>query len=306
MQIREADHSDIPGILSVLKASLGETSSKKTEGMWHYKHIENPFGESLVLVAEEDNKIIGVRAFMRWQWQRGEEVYSAFRAVDTATHPEHQGKGIFKKLTLKALDLGKQRGDHFVFNTPNSQSKPGYLKMGWKEVAKLKIELRALYPFKKNKQFAYQVQGKINSSENLLALFFEKQKKTNQLFTPKNILYLTWRYINNPLQDYAVICNKEYFIAGYVKKRDKFREFRLSEVISAANGKNDAKKAILNLAKASGAQVLSIAPATGIQFKAGIAGNFGPVLTYKAINLHAPELLNLENWTYSLGDLELF
>ena len=134
MQIREADHSDIPEILGVLKASLGETSSKKTEEVWRFKHIENPFGESLVLVAEEDNKIIGVRAFMRWEWQRGEEVYSAFRAVDTATHPGHQGKGVFKKLTLKALEIGGKRGDHFVFNTPNSQSKPGYLKMGWNEV----------------------------------------------------------------------------------------------------------------------------------------------------------------------------
>ncbi len=306
MQIREADHSDIPGILSVLKASLGETSSKKTEEVWRYKHIENPFGESLVLVAEEENKIIGVRAFMRWKWQREDEVYSAFRAVDTATHPEHQGKGIFKKLTLKALELGKERGDHFVFNTPNSQSKPGYLKMGWKEVAKLKIELRALNPINKNKQFTYHCVGEIASSDNLIASFFERQKKTNQLFTPKNIQYLTWRYINNPLQDYAVICNKEYFIAGYVKKRNKFREFRLSEVICTTNRKKEAKTAILQLAKASGAQVLSIASHTDIQFKTGIIGNFGPVLTYKAINLHAPELLNLESWTYSLGDLELF
>ncbi len=144
MQIREATENDIPGILNVLKASLGESSSKKTEEVWRYKHIENPFGKSLVLIAAENEEIIGVRAFMRWQWQKEDKVYSAFRAVDTATHPSHQGKGIFKKLTLKALEIGKERGDHFVFNTPNTQSKPGYIKMGWKEVDKLKIQLRLL------------------------------------------------------------------------------------------------------------------------------------------------------------------
>ena len=94
MKIREATHKDIPQILKVLKASLGETSSKKTEEVWRYKHIDNPFGESLVLVAEESSEMVGVRAFMRWQWQQGEQVYFAFRAVDTATHPAHQGKGI--------------------------------------------------------------------------------------------------------------------------------------------------------------------------------------------------------------------
>ena len=138
MIIREADHTDIPKILNVLKASLGETSSKKTEEVWRFKHIDNPFGESLVLVAEENNYIVGVRAFMRWKWQRGDQVYSAFRAVDTATHPDHQGKGIFKKLTLRALEIGKERGVHFVFNTPNTQSKPGYLKMGWEVVDRLR------------------------------------------------------------------------------------------------------------------------------------------------------------------------
>ena len=112
MEIREADKDDISGILKVLKASLGETSSKKTERVWNYKHVDNPFGKSLVLLAEENNQIIGVRAFMRWKWQQGKDIYSALRAVDTATHPDHQGKGVFKKLTLKALKL---RGEGGIF-----------------------------------------------------------------------------------------------------------------------------------------------------------------------------------------------
>ncbi len=310
MQIREANHSDIPDILKVLKASLGETSSKKTEEVWRYKHIGNPFGESLVLVAEEGDEIIGVRAFMRWKWQQGEEVYSAFRAVDTATHPNHQGKGIFKKLTLKALEIANEQGDHFVFNTPNSQSKPGYLKMGWREVNKLKIQLRPLNPLKfKKEKFEYQVLGNEADSKKLLGDVIKKETGTKRLFTPKDMAYLKWRYVNNPLQTYAVVFNKEYFIAGYVKKRNKVDEFRISELICSEKGKHTVKAAVLKLAKTSGAKVLSISPNTGISFKTGIAGEFGPVLTLKNINLKEIEeqkLLNLSNWKYSLGDLELF
>ncbi len=130
MLIREATEQDIPEILRVLKASLGETSSKKTESVWRYKHVDNPFGKSLVLVAVENDKIIGVRALMRWNWQLGNQIFSAYRAVDTATHPKHQGKGIFKKLTLRAIEMAKEQRDNFIFNTPNTQSLPGYLKMG--------------------------------------------------------------------------------------------------------------------------------------------------------------------------------
>ncbi|WP_081210059.1 GNAT family N-acetyltransferase [Salegentibacter sediminis] len=307
MQIREANHSDIPGILRVLKASLGETSSKKTEEVWRYKHIDNPFGESLVLVAEEKNEIVGVRAFMRWKWQRGEEVYSAFRAVDTATHPHHQGKGIFKKLTLQALEIGKERGDHFVFNTPNTQSKPGYLKMGWEEVAKLKIQLRPLNLLNfKNKELEYETSGDEDTISDLLNTYVEQLKAGDRLFTPKDLAYIKWRYLNNPLQDYVVIFEKEYFIAGYVKERKRFSEFRVSEAIVPGKGKKPAKSAILKLAKASGAKVLSISPDARINFKTGITGNFGPVLTYKPINLNQAEFLNIKTWSYSLGDLELF
>lgn len=307
MKIREATHNDIPQILKVLKASLGETSSKKTEEVWRYKHIENPFGESLVLIAEEGNEIIGVRAFMRWRWQKGEQVYSAFRAVDTATHPDHQGKGIFKKLTLRALEIGKERGDHFVFNTPNAQSKPGYLKMGWEEVDKLKIQLRPLNLLQfENKELEYETTGNEGAIAELLSTYFNELKASDRLFTPKDIDYINWRYLHNPLQNYVVIFDREYFIAGYVKERKQISEFRVSEAITFESGKKLAKSAVLKLAKSSGAKVLSISPNAGLSFKACIKGNIGPVLTYKPISLDQPEFLMLKTWAYSLGDLELF
>jgi predicted N-acetyltransferase YhbS len=307
MKIREATHNDIPQILKVLKASLGETSSKKTEEVWRYKHIDNPFGESLVLVAEEGGELVGVRAFMRWKWQKGEQLFSAFRAVDTATHPAHQGKGIFKKLTLKALELGKERGDHFVFNTPNQQSKPGYLKMGWEEVDKLEIQLRPLNLFQiKTKKIEYITSGEEGSVTELLNDYFEQIKTSDRIFTPKDLQYIKWRYLNNPLQKYVIIFDKEYFIAGYVKKRKRFNEFRVSEAIVSNAGIKSAKAKILQMAGSSGAKVLSISPNCDINFKTAVTGKFGPILTYKPVSLNQSKFLKLKSWAYSLGDLELF
>ena len=79
----------------------------------------------------------------------GDKVYRCLRAVDTATHPEHQGKGIFKKLTLQLIDEAAKQGYDFIFNTPNAQSTPGYLKMGWKRWGKVPLWIHPVITFKK-------------------------------------------------------------------------------------------------------------------------------------------------------------
>ena len=133
-------------MIELLKKSLGEGLIPKSEFLWNWKHEQNPFGASFVLLAEENGMLIGLRAFMQWQWKWKDTVYKAIRAVDTATHPEHQGKGIFKKLTLQQLELCKQQGIHFVFNTPNDQSRPGYLKMGWVQQGKMPLKFKVRNP----------------------------------------------------------------------------------------------------------------------------------------------------------------
>jgi len=307
MNIRKAKDADLPGILEVLKASLGETSSRKTEEVWNYKHTNNPFGNSFVLVAEEDNEIIGVRAFMRWQWQRGDETFDAFRAVDTATHPSHQGKGVFKKLTLKALELGKEDGIHFIFNTPNSQSKPGYIKMGWQEVAQIKVSIKPAFNLFYSNKFMDEVTEAKEINELTLQKYSDLKSASNRLFTRKTTNYLRWRYKACALQDYLIFEDDDLFIAAYLKQRGKIRELRISEAIFLAKSQlNRINKIVESWSKNSKAHIISSAPGV---FKNSIIGNFGPVLTVKDLNLeknYLQEVLSLNSWDYSLGDLELF
>lgn len=312
MHIREATHNDTPQILKVLKASLGETSSKKTEEVWRYKHIENPFGESLVLVAEESGEIIGVRAFMRWQWQKGEKIFSAYRAVDTATHPSHQGKGVFKKLTLKALEMGKERGDHFVFNTPNSKSRPGYLKMGWKEVNSLKIYLYPKNPFSfqkhkytlpyKSNDIEYSKFEKLTEAHNIIEI------KRNKFFTPKSAEYLSWRYGNNPLQKYRAVGDEDFFIAFYVKKHKRLSELRIAEhVFNNSRGLIKLQQFIKLYSRQLRVQIITSSRELGLS-RMRLSGRYGPILTIREVDSLEcfSETLNLENWCYSIGDFELF
>jgi GNAT superfamily N-acetyltransferase len=212
MIVREAKQEDIDSIIILLQASLGESLLKKSAEIWNFKHVINPFGESTVLLAEENNELIGVRAFMTWRWQIGNQIWNAYRAVDTATHPNHQGKGIFKKLTLQALEEIQQKRDCFVFNTPNDQSRPGYLKMGWQEVGKIKVALVPIFfyalPFLFYKK-KYKSSITTLELETLCEIHNQNLVAKNVLFTPKSAQYLKWRYEENPLQDYIIFATPE-------------------------------------------------------------------------------------------------
>ena len=74
--------------------------------------------------------LIGVRLFLPWRFRQGQSVYRALRPCDTVTVPRARGMGVFRSLTETAMNAVGDDID-FYFNTPNRQSRPGYLKMGY-------------------------------------------------------------------------------------------------------------------------------------------------------------------------------
>jgi GNAT superfamily N-acetyltransferase len=139
--IRPATEQDFLGIVELARRSLGWSDDDTRFLKW--KHVMNPFGESLMLVAVAGTRLAGFRAFLRWDFRSSEgQTVPAVRAVDTATDPDFQGQGVFTRLTLAALDELAARGVAFVFNTPNEKSLAGYLKMGWRNLGRLPVAVR--------------------------------------------------------------------------------------------------------------------------------------------------------------------
>lgn len=311
MIIRKLVPDEISRVIKLLQKSLGESLLKKTTEIWNFKHVSNPFGESYVLLAEEEQTLVGVRAFMQWRWQMKDTIWVAYRAVDTATHPEHQGKGIFKRLTLQALEDVQRLNESFVFNTPNEKSKPGYLKMGWKEVGKIKVSLIPTFLYFPYIFFKLKTEWNticLKELENICEIHNEKLKAKGVLFTPKSAEYLKWRYEENPMQNYQVITSSEWYVAMYVKKHRFFNELRVVEVIGdLKKHKKEIQKAIFQ--KALKNKSLIISSSKKNLFRMSIYGGYGPMLTFKSLTnseQFVTSALDINTWEYSLGDLELF
>jgi len=332
MQIRPATPQDKPAMIELLKKSLGEGLIPKSEALWTWKHEQNPFGASFVLLAEENGALIGLRAFMQWQWKWNNTVYKAIRAVDTATHPDHQGKGIFKKLTLKQLELCKQQGIHFVFNTPNDQSRPGYLKMGWVQQGRMPLKLKVLNPIGLAYALAFKKGPAGSGAEDptptqswdpkVFSLMDNYKSNSDLVNTELSAAYIRWRYADNPLFNYNYFTDFENFLLiGRIKSHSFTRELRLVDCMLFNNASTNRRinsqisKAVLPYCKKNQIQVISF---SGQQYQShrsalGFMGiipvqNRGPIVTLRDLNMNEqfPKLLDVKNWGYSLGDMELF
>ena len=319
MEVVQYDNDDLSEIIELMKVSLGEGLIPKSEAYFIWKHLKNPFGSSKILLAKENGKIVGLRAFMKWQWETESTSVTAVRAVDTATDPTFQGKGIFKKLTLQAVEECKSENAGFVFNTPNTISIQGYLKMGWFSSGKMPLLIGpgSLIP----RFYKEPITDKIYEQYNTEAAFTSlpetwKVKSDAILFhTPINKAYLQWRYRDCPIVKYgAIIENGKFGIVFRLKKINRFIELRICEIWTEDDAKAGiAIKALRKLIRNVRPAMVSCAPSP--LFAGGkkkLPSVFGPVKKGPITTLRPLAMDKLNNfeqfyyWRPSIGSMELF
>ncbi len=106
IEIRPATAIDRAQVVELCQLALGWRPDQPNERFFAGSTTKT-FGTSPIWVAtDSDGRFLGVRTFMRWRFidPSGAKL-DIVRAVDTATHPDAQGRGIFTKLTLGALPV---------------------------------------------------------------------------------------------------------------------------------------------------------------------------------------------------------
>ena len=319
MEVVQYNNTDLPAIIELMKGSLGEGLIPKSEAYFIWKHEKNPFGKSKILLAKEDGKIVGLRAFMKWQWETQSNSITAVRAVDTATGPAFQGKGIFKKLTLQAVEECKLENAGFVFNTPNTISIQGYLKMGWFSIGKMPLLIGpgSLIPRFYKEPFTEKIYEQYNSKKAFETLSQTwKVKSDAAIFhTPINKSFLQWRYNDCPIVKYGAIVEEGKFgIIFRLKKINRFIELRICEIWTEDDKMaGAAAKSLRKLIKNIRPVMVSCAPSPLFSGgKKNLPGLFGPVKKGPITTLRplAMEKLNtfeqFYQWGPSIGSMELF
>ena len=347
LDVRPMCSEDEPEVRDLLTVTMaGGPTGSRTSDFFRWKHVNGPFGPSPGLLAVHDGRVVGVRLFLRWQLAAGEQTLSAVRAVDTATHPDYQRQGIFRRLTMALLhQVESQDQVDLVFNTPNADSRPGYLRLGWSEVGLLPVHISPVRPlaFLKGARAASTANAAGSASAVAgvtptptpdracplphateafhdaagLGSLLDQAAATHRLHTPLTLDYLRWRYADVPGLDYRCVQVKqggELVGVGFgrVRRRAGLSELTLGDVIVRAGDQHSARR-VLRAARRSGVDHVAVHAALGSE----IAGQ-----TARSGYLRAPghgiglvanprratpvDVLDPASWRLSLGDLEVF
>ena len=330
ISLRPFRDEDESAVLELLEASLGGGPvGRRPPAFFRWKHLENPFGRSHMLLAEARGRVVGFRSFMRWRFDLGGQPVRAVRAVDTATHPDFQGFGIFRRLTTAAIEELRAEAD-LIFNTPNEKSLPGYLKMGWGRVADVPIRVRIRRPVRFVRHLRSRHDGAASPAEEVV---IPKEPSVERpwgamaaiagttdgrgLMTTRNEAYLRWRYGTAPLLDYRVAddCDVEGLrgTAVYrVRSRGRLREATIVELLVYPGDRSCASRLLRRVAREADVDHLTCSfPEGSVQATAARRAGFlpspeGPTLVANPLRDLPVDVWSLQSWALTLGDLEVF
>lgn len=330
LRVRPYRDEDQEEVLALLVAALGQgPAGRRSAEFFRWKHLDNPFGRSFMIVGESDGRIIGFRAFLRWRFDVDGRSVRAVRPVDTATHPDHQGRGIFSRLTREALEMLSDEAD-VVFNTPNAKSLPGYLKMGWKPVGRIPIGVRSRRPLSSLRGLrrtspigprptAGAPEARtIEELPGMPELLRAAERPAGRLATPGSSAYLSWRYGRAPLLDYRVVrvtANGRLQGVGFLRVRPRkgLWETTIADILVSPGDVSVGRRLLSRAARVASADVVTCSfPAGSTARRAARRAGFvraprGILMIMRPLR----EALDLEphdlsSWGLRLGDVEVF
>ncbi|WP_436796305.1 GNAT family N-acetyltransferase [Actinospongicola halichondriae] len=303
IEVRRMGRDDTTDIVGLAARSLGWAGDDRDRAFFEWKHFESPFGDSPSWGAFDGDRLVAFRTLMKWRLDVDGEPLDVVRAVDTATDPEYQGRGLFRRLTMTAVDELAAAGVDAVFNTPNEQSRPGYLKMGWSIVGRptLMVQpsgpvtlarlVRARVPAEK---WSIPVDLGIPIHEAIdadvpLSRFGSSEQEARQ--------FLLWRYGLAPLH-YRAVSIRGGICIFRVRRRGPLREVAICEWLSERRD----PMALRRIVRAVG----DYAVAVGLTARNGLIPlpRQGPIVTWRP--LARAGVPGLDDVRLSLGDLELF
>jgi GNAT superfamily N-acetyltransferase len=340
VRLRPMSVGDVPAVVDLLDRTLGAPSvGVARRALFEWKHLGNPFGRSLALVAELDGAVVAFRSFMRWRFVAPDgRVVSAVRAVDTATSPDVQRRGIFTRLTRDALEACAREGVAFVFNTPNARSLPGYLKLGWREVARWPMRIRIRRPVRllatalrrdlrpgpsldPPERSPLVPAAEALARDDVARVVDASPSPMGWLHTPRSMLYLKWRYAAGPLAYRALVAGEPAGALAIVRirRRGRVREALVVEVLWDPGSRALVPGLLRRVPAAAGADHAIAHAGPGWDLDGDLAAaryrRFRRVAMTFTARLVAPAVgsddspwspVDPGSWSLTLGDLEVF
>jgi GNAT superfamily N-acetyltransferase len=196
--------------LRLLHDAWGDAALTGAEFDWWFSR--NPQG-SLMSVAQENGRVLGVAAHSLYRMALGGGEHPATFSVHATTDPVARGRGIFVGLERKHEEEAKAKGAAVVLAFASAPTAPLFLgPLGWTRIAKLRIWARPLP----------RVAVRRRGAERVERFAFEGDAAAAW---PNHIVrsadYLNWRYLDSPRNYVAYRAGAGYAVLGHKRHRGR-------------------------------------------------------------------------------------
>ncbi len=179
-----------------------------TEDDFKYWYLDNPNGKVISYNAVYGDVIAAHYAIIPMKMEIEGRVAKGALSMATVTHPQHQGKGLFKKLAQITYENAKKEGCEFVVGVANANSFPGFIKhLGFYEVSQLDVLLGIKDKIEPSSKKQFSVYG------NMESVSWRINKPGEYLCRGKNIFgyYPLWKWKKCPfLHTYLGVIPAEF------------------------------------------------------------------------------------------------
>jgi GNAT superfamily N-acetyltransferase len=275
--------------LRLLHDAWGTDALSGDEFDWWF--ARNPAG-SLMSVARDDSRVIGVASHSLFRMMLGGEERLASFSVHATTDPVARGRGIFVGLERRHEQEAQERGVAVVLAFASAPTAPLFLgPLGWTEIARYRIWARPL-PFGGKRgdtvaEFDHHGDAAAGWPNHVV----------------RDAEYLNWRYLDSPRDYVAFRAEGGYAVLGH--KRHRGRDVALvADLVGPA-------RPLLRAGLAGvkpGTRLVFAVPARG-QEAAYLSCGFVPTprtLHFMGKALAGQLDVDPEAWRFTLGDTDFF
>lgn len=111
-----------------------------TDEGFKYWYLDNPNGKVISFNAISGDELAAHYALIPVKMEIESRISMGLLSMATVTHPDHRGKGLFKKLAQTSYDYASKNGFEFVVGVANANSYPGFIKhLGFQDVGMLDV-----------------------------------------------------------------------------------------------------------------------------------------------------------------------
>jgi GNAT superfamily N-acetyltransferase len=143
-RVREAGPGDFGLIRDLYRAVRG---ANRPEAYDRWRYLASPYGSAPGTLAVAGDRAVGFYVLWPAPLAVGASEIAGAQSMDTMTHPDFRGQGIFVALAQACFEIARGRGMRLLYGFPNRESFPGFVRrLDWTHAGDVPHWVRPIRP----------------------------------------------------------------------------------------------------------------------------------------------------------------